>query len=110
MSEINVQSLSQSLRSQAFKVYTALLIDSKDARLAMGGAESPVLAYNPHVEVLSASASLSGGTSMEQDRSVQRMLDSVLCAVEGEKDPRGLLLSLRLIRAIQTYYPTFVYL
>jgi hypothetical protein len=108
ISEVNVQSLSQSLRSQAFRMYTVLLIESKEARLALGGTEQPVLIYNPFLE--ENSTSLIAGASMEQEQAVQQILENVLCAVEGEKDPRGLVLSLRIIRGIQKYFPTFVYL
>jgi len=108
LGQVNVQSLSQSLRSQAFRVYNALLLEGSASRLALGGLQEPVMDYNPLRA--SDSSAAAAGASFEQEQVVLSVLESILDAVEGEKDPRGLVLSLKLIRAVQTYFPAQVYL
>jgi hypothetical protein len=104
LGEVNVQSLSQSLRAQAFRVYSALIIDSPVARSALGGLEEADSGTSS-----SSSSAAAAAPSAEEEKATLAFLESVLDAVDGEKDPRGLSLSLPLIKALLTFFPNHIY-
>ena len=88
MSEVNVQSLSQSYRLVAYRVYLALMTNQA-ARECLGANTKPER----------GEVSAVGATSDEEDEISLDVVNSIISAVDGERDPRSLVMSLRLIAA-----------
>ena len=98
MSEVNVQSLSQSYRTVAYRVYMALLTNPA-ARNCLGARTKP--------DEGGISAVIA--CSEEEDRISFEFVDAVISAVDGERDPRALLVSLQLVSAVFKYHHRTVF-
>jgi Dos2-interacting transcription regulator of RNA-Pol-II len=90
LSEVHVQALSQSYRAAAYRVFSALLT-TPAATACLGGVEP------------SAEAAANAGASDPSEESV-RFVESVLAAIDGERDPRCLLESLGLVKRLFRHF------
>ena len=105
--EVHVQSLSQSIRSQSFEFFNVFL--SNEIAVNAVGGKFTASYMSP---ITSSCSSISNRASVavadEKEPFALSVLEGIISSIDGEKDPRCLVASMKVLRRAISYFQLFV--